>query len=37
MNFNLLTETGLDGSLAEIVAKLQSLMDSFWLYSATRS
>ena len=32
MNFNLLTETGLDGSLAEIVAKLQSLMDSFWLY-----
>lgn len=32
MNFNLLTETGLDGSLAEIVAKLQSLMDSFWVY-----
>ena len=32
MNFNLLTETGLDGSLAEIVAKLQSLIDSFWLY-----
>ena len=32
MNFNLLTETGLDGSLAEIVAKLQSLMDSFWIY-----
>ena len=32
MNFNLLTETGLDSNLAEIVAKLQSLMDSFWLY-----
>ena len=31
MNFNLLAE-GLDGSLAEIVAKLQSLIDSFWLY-----
>ena len=32
MNFNLLTETGLDSNLAEIVAKLQSLMDSFWGY-----
>lgn len=32
MNFNLLAETGLDSNLAEIVAKLQSLMDSFWLY-----
>lgn len=32
MIFNLLTETGLDSNLAEIVAKLQSLMDSFWLY-----
>ena len=32
MNFNLLTETGLDSNLAEIVAKLQSLMDSFWIY-----
>lgn len=32
MNFNLLTETGLDSNLSEIVAKLQSLMDSFWLY-----
>lgn len=31
MNFNLLA-AGLDESLAEIVAKLQSLMDSFWLY-----
>lgn len=31
MNFNLLAE-GLDGNLAEIVAKLQSLMDSFWVY-----
>lgn len=31
MNFNLLAE-GLDGSLAEIVGKLQSLMDSFWIY-----
>ena len=31
MNSNLLAE-GLDGSLAEIVAKLQSLIDSFWIY-----
>ena len=31
MNINLLAE-GLDGSLAEIVAKLQSLIDSFWIY-----
>lgn len=31
MNFNLLA-AGLDESLAEIVAKLQSLIDSFWLY-----
>ena len=31
MNFTLLA-AGLDESLAEIVAKLQSLMDSFWLY-----
>ena len=31
MNFNLLA-AGLEESLAEIVAKLQSLMDSFWLY-----
>ena len=31
MNFNLLA-AGLDESLAEIVAKLQSLMDSFWIY-----
>ncbi len=31
MNFNLLA-AGLDENLAEIVAKLQSLMDSFWLY-----
>ena len=33
--FNLLAateETGLNGSLAEIVAKLQTLMDSFWIY-----
>ena len=32
MNFNLLTETGLDSNLSEIVAKLQSLIDSFWIY-----
>ena len=31
MNFNLLA-AGLDESLAEIVAKLQSLIDSFWIY-----
>ena len=31
MNTNLLAE-GLDGSLAEIVGKLQSLIDSFWIY-----
>lgn len=30
--FNLLAAEGLDSSLAEIVAKLQSLMDSFWIY-----
>ena len=28
----LLAAEGLNGSLAEIVAKLQSLMDSFWIY-----
>lgn len=31
MNF-LAADEGLNGSLAEIVAKLQSLMDSFWIY-----
>ena len=31
MNFTLLA-AGLDESLAEIVGKLQSLIDSFWLY-----
>ena len=31
MNTNLLAE-GLNENLAEIVAKLQSLMDSFWIY-----
>lgn len=31
-NFNLLASEGLDSSLAEIVAKLQSLIDSFWVY-----
>ena len=31
MNFNLLA-AGLDDSLAEIVGKLQSLIDSFWIY-----
>lgn len=31
-NINLLAAEGLDGSLAEIVAKLQSLIDSFWVY-----
>ena len=33
--FNLLAAAeneGLNGSLAEIVAKLKSLMDSFWVY-----
>ncbi len=29
---NLLAATTLDGSLAEIVAKLTTLMDSFWIY-----
>ncbi len=29
---NLLAATTLDGSLAEIVSKLQGLMDSFWIY-----
>lgn len=32
MNFKLLASSGLDSSLAEIVEKLQSLMDSFWVY-----
>lgn len=36
MNFTLLASS-LDDSLAEIVGKLQSLIDSFWIYSATRS
>ncbi len=32
-NINMLAATTtLDGSLAEIVAKLQTLMDSFWIY-----
>ena len=31
MNFTLLASS-LDDSLAEIVAKLQSLIDSFWIY-----
>ena len=31
MNF-LASDEGLNGSLSEIVAKLQSLMDSFWIY-----
>lgn len=29
---NLLAAEGLDGSLAQIVEKLKSLMDSFWIY-----
>lgn len=32
MNFKLLASSGLDSSLAEIVEKLQSLIDSFWIY-----
>ena len=33
MNMNLLAaDEGLNGSLAQIVGKLQSLMDSFWIY-----
>jgi len=32
-NINLLAaDEGLNGSLAQIVGKLQSLMDSFWIY-----
>ena len=37
MNNNLLTETTLNGSLNQIVTSLKTLMDSFWIYSATRS
>lgn len=37
MNTNLLANESLNDSLAAIVEKLQSLMDSFWIYSATRS
>ena len=29
---NLLAATTLDGNLAQIVANLQTLMDSFWIY-----
>lgn len=29
---SLLAAQGLDGSLAEIVEKIKSLMDSFWIY-----
>ena len=36
MNINLLA-AGLDENLAQIVEKLKGLIDSFWLYSATRS
>lgn len=33
MNFNLLAaDEGLNGSLAQILDKLKSLMDSFWIY-----
>ena len=34
MKFNLLAaaEEGLNGSLAEILAKIQNLMNSFWIY-----
>lgn len=34
---NTLLAATLNDNLAEIVGKLQSLMDSFWIYSATRS
>lgn len=34
---NNLLATTLNENLAEIVGKLQTLMDSFWIYSATRS
>ena len=37
MNSNLLTETTLNGSLEGIVTNLKTLMDSFWIYSATCS
>lgn len=32
MNFNLLAETTLNDNLSQIVDKLKSLMDSFWIY-----
>ncbi len=35
MNQNLLAET-LNGNLQQIVDKLNTLMNSFWVYSATR-
>lgn len=34
---NLLAAATLDENLQGIITKLQSLMDSFWIYSATRS
>ncbi len=37
MKFNLLAaEEGLNGNLAQIVDKLKVLMNSFWIYGATR-
>lgn len=30
--FNLMADTTLDGSLQDIVTKLNGLMDSFWIY-----
>lgn len=32
MNFNLLADATLNDNLAQIVEKLKSLMDSFWIY-----
>lgn len=34
---NTLLAATLDENLQGIITKLQSLMDSFWIYSATRS
>ena len=37
MNTNLLAEASLNDNLSQIVDNLKTLMDSFWIYSATRS
>lgn len=37
MNSSFLAATTLNESLGNIIVKIQELMNSFWIYSATRS